>query len=177
VDARPTALVDPSGVSATGTNCSSLGDADTAGLPIAVWSGAANFAQGVDRVAASGDAALEQYIRSLPHIGEPWKRIGGIPRAAEVFLRRAIPALSLASFVYDVCAYRSQGSGWRDALGRSAFANGGALAGATALPLPCLALLPTGWGAVACAGGLAVVGGLGGHELGERAWDRISRLF
>jgi RHS repeat-associated protein len=161
-DDLPTKLVDPSGMSPEGSSaCGIVRGTTLEGVSIGVASAATDFASGINKGAARADELLPPHIRSIPRVGE-------------TFVKRAVPAVAVASAVYEACAYRAQGQSWGSAIGRSAFENGGAVVGATVLPLACLALAPTGVGALACAGGLAIVGGVGGHEVGERIWNWIS---
>lgn len=161
-DDMPTELIDPSGMTPEEASaCGVVTGTTLEGISIGVASAVGDFISGVDRAAERASEALPPHIRSIPRVGE-------------TLVKRAVPTITVATAVYEACAYHAQGESWGAAIGRSTFENGGAVAGATALPLACLALAPTGVGAIACVGGLAVVGGVGGHEVGGRLWDWIS---
>lgn len=162
VERRPTVLIDPSGMSSEGPSaCGVVTGTMTQGVTIGAAAAAGDFVSGVNRAAERLDEALPAHIRAIPRYGE-------------AIARRALPAAVVGTALYEACASRAQGASWPAAVAQSAVENGGAAVGATTLPLGCLALAPTGWGAVACAGGMAIIGGVGGHELGERIWDWIS---
>jgi hypothetical protein len=119
------------------------------------------------------DDAAERAEKSLP-----WQWIRDIPRAGETIVKYAVPGVTLMSTVYEACAYRAEGEAWSSAIGRSAFANGGAFVGAAAGAAACALLLPAGgFPALACAGGAALAGGVVGHEAGSRLWDAGSQLW
>lgn len=161
-DVRPTVLIDPSGMSSEGpTACGVVTGSRFEGISIGVAAAAGDFVSGVNGAAERLDEGLAPHIR-------------GIPRVGETLARRALPVVALATAAVEACANRTQGQDWGSAITESAVANGGAAVGATLAPGACLALAPTGWGAVACAGGMAIIGGVGGHEIGERLWDWLS---
>jgi RHS repeat-associated protein len=161
-NARPTVLLDPSGLAACG---GAVAGTQLEGVVIGTARGIGEVVHGVSRF-------TDWAIASAPSENQRAIRQVGVP-FAERALRSFVPLAVAGSVAYETCENLEQGEGaWR-ALAHSGFVNAFAVGGATVAPTPCLALGPTPWG-VACAGGAAVLGGAGGHRLGSWLWDAFS---